>query len=530
MITAIECLAKPKPGALEADDAPQSCVSPELQADVKGYSEETWHGSAHVERWLRVLQTFSGTANDSTVMTPAEAQEMADRWSNGRWDPVVDALQCLEVEALNDQTEVQAEEPEDTPLPLQAEETPMPAQSDPVRFTTFRVYFHDATPNPGSGEYRINEDDYWEAELIIHLETNRATSLSGELCINHDLWSGNEHWNNGPITLRGFDNYKDLAFPDLKGVSVQYGHWQCTDPINTDPTPPNVTILYPDDNSKIGFVYRTTVRIRDNNVVEDDFSIADDLEFRYVDILSGTTKWRTELCDLDLGCDNGVTEGDPRIPPTPPNTQPTTFDNTSLPIIEEDDVSWIKLHKPRGGEWTLSVYKPLMVTDGKDCSADEARQQAELDQLVADEPDGRLHSGIRANFAWSFDSDCDIWWKTVEGLVLRIGTEAVAGSNTVTGNVDVLIPATNGIVRDVDYLLHDLARVRSTESGGPKRNNPSATIDKYGLFPDICGGSFAGIPQRYTGASAQASGLPNSNLSGSKFPIDEPPVGSDLCR
>ena len=71
-----------------------SCVSDELAADVEAYSQENWRASAdHVERWLRVLRTFSGTAE----MTSTEAQSYADNgWQ--RWDPVVEALECMEEE------------------------------------------------------------------------------------------------------------------------------------------------------------------------------------------------------------------------------------------------------------------------------------------------------------------------------------------------------------------------------------------------------------------------------------------------
>lgn len=84
----------------EPEPEPVACVSQELEDDVEDYSEETHYGEAHVERWLRVLQTFRGTANDATVMTAAEAQEMADNFSAGRWNPVVAAIQCLEEQAL----------------------------------------------------------------------------------------------------------------------------------------------------------------------------------------------------------------------------------------------------------------------------------------------------------------------------------------------------------------------------------------------------------------------------------------------
>ena len=76
----------------------EACVSPQLQSDVEGYSQETSGGEAHVERWLRVLHTFAGTANDSTIMLPAEARTYRDKgWA--RWIPVVDAIECLEERA-----------------------------------------------------------------------------------------------------------------------------------------------------------------------------------------------------------------------------------------------------------------------------------------------------------------------------------------------------------------------------------------------------------------------------------------------
>ncbi len=84
----------------EPEPEPVACVSQELEDDVEDYSEETHYGEAHVERWLRVLHTFLGTANDATVMTAAGAREMANTYSPGRWNPVVAAIQCLEEQAL----------------------------------------------------------------------------------------------------------------------------------------------------------------------------------------------------------------------------------------------------------------------------------------------------------------------------------------------------------------------------------------------------------------------------------------------
>ncbi len=84
----------------EPDPKPVACVSGELEGDVEDYSEETHHGAAHVERWLRVLHTFRGTANDAMIVTADEAQQMANDFSPGRWSPVVTAIQCLEEQAL----------------------------------------------------------------------------------------------------------------------------------------------------------------------------------------------------------------------------------------------------------------------------------------------------------------------------------------------------------------------------------------------------------------------------------------------
>ncbi len=58
----------------EGNDQQQADYS-ELKAQVRTWAGETQHGQAHVERWLRVLHTFRGTANDATVMTAAGARE-----------------------------------------------------------------------------------------------------------------------------------------------------------------------------------------------------------------------------------------------------------------------------------------------------------------------------------------------------------------------------------------------------------------------------------------------------------------------
>ena len=91
----VRALFDEHPQTVLVEDNQETCVSDKLAADVDGYSKETWQGQAHVERWLRVLETFSGTASDSRVMTPTEAEGYVNRgWQ--RWEPVLEALECME--------------------------------------------------------------------------------------------------------------------------------------------------------------------------------------------------------------------------------------------------------------------------------------------------------------------------------------------------------------------------------------------------------------------------------------------------
>ena len=81
------------------DFAAGSCVSPRLRSEAVARANETWRGPAHVERWLRVARTFSGGANDATIVTPAEAGFHAAAGQPG-WMPVADALRCMERQSL----------------------------------------------------------------------------------------------------------------------------------------------------------------------------------------------------------------------------------------------------------------------------------------------------------------------------------------------------------------------------------------------------------------------------------------------
>ena len=71
-----------------------ACVSAEVQSDVEGYAAEEHHGPAHVARWKRVLKTFAGDIAQG--MTGAEARQMEAKYSANRWQPVAEAIECLE--------------------------------------------------------------------------------------------------------------------------------------------------------------------------------------------------------------------------------------------------------------------------------------------------------------------------------------------------------------------------------------------------------------------------------------------------
>ena len=89
----------PQPGAWTPNLPTGACVSPALLSDAAAQANETWRGPVHVERWLRVMQTFSGSASDATIVTPAEAQFYAAAGLND-WLPVAAALNCIETKTL----------------------------------------------------------------------------------------------------------------------------------------------------------------------------------------------------------------------------------------------------------------------------------------------------------------------------------------------------------------------------------------------------------------------------------------------
>ncbi len=61
---------------------------------LKGYQAETQHGDAHVLRWTRALAAL-GSGSHNNPMTLSEAEDMADKYTAKRWQPVIDALEKL---------------------------------------------------------------------------------------------------------------------------------------------------------------------------------------------------------------------------------------------------------------------------------------------------------------------------------------------------------------------------------------------------------------------------------------------------
>ncbi len=74
-------------------------VDPDVVARVRELASQTQHGTAHVNRWNRVLLAFGehdGTGVTGGPMTASEAQDMADKHSSPVWDEVVTELTALE--------------------------------------------------------------------------------------------------------------------------------------------------------------------------------------------------------------------------------------------------------------------------------------------------------------------------------------------------------------------------------------------------------------------------------------------------
>ena len=83
------------------ESAPPGGVSAQLLAEVADWTGETHLDADHIERWLRVLHTLEGVANDATIVLPAEARALVPL-DPDRWGPVAEAIERLEARAFAD--------------------------------------------------------------------------------------------------------------------------------------------------------------------------------------------------------------------------------------------------------------------------------------------------------------------------------------------------------------------------------------------------------------------------------------------
>ena len=117
--------------AVSDNDDSAHTVDPDVIAKVRELAGQTQHGTAHVNRWNRVLVAFGehdGTGVTGGAMTASEAQDMADRHSSPVWDEVVVELTALEA--------AQAQTPPPPPTPeVNVTGAGGGTEGDPVTFT-----------------------------------------------------------------------------------------------------------------------------------------------------------------------------------------------------------------------------------------------------------------------------------------------------------------------------------------------------------------------------------------------------------
>ena len=525
------------------------------------------------DRWNKLLATFDGDVKITSEVVAVYERNNRGGVNHGMWATILAELKCLEAERAAEAAAAAARaeaEADDTPQPLRAE-----PQTNSVDTTSFRAYVHGGGRTILSEHaWKINEDDHWEAELILHYVSNQGIVLNQPVCVSTDYWGGPDYWHHGPITLPGFDTFVDFStIPPEHGNPLKGGIWRCTGNVKSNGTAgPNFTVLE-DGSTDTEFVYRTTIRTRDNNVVEDDFSIAGDLEFVFNTSFTGQQKHRPETetvpdragwrlkrsaeafpgthatyclgtgsawerktplrcgdqvaskyidrapvvggnCDkthADYKVRANVTDAEwmpdacyptkdvPKIPPTPDNVTPyrsnpaTTAQSEAIPTIEEDDVSYVRLRKV-SGKWAVSLSKPVMVTDGP------------------------VYNGGN-------DED---WKLTPDGISLDL---FVKRNYTSGAKYTLLIPSTNGIVADKDYVLGDLLRILFPLNTGTRGEYRVGTYDG-GTQQDwnyICSDARVTFDASSHGGSHGGGILHAHNLD-EQLEMQLPPDGADLCK
>ena len=95
----VAAVAQDSPPDVADDDMAGYVADPVVVAKVESLAAQTQHGTAHVNRWNRVLVAFGvhdGVGVSGGAMTAAQAQQMADAHSSPVWDEVVTELTALE--------------------------------------------------------------------------------------------------------------------------------------------------------------------------------------------------------------------------------------------------------------------------------------------------------------------------------------------------------------------------------------------------------------------------------------------------
>ena len=97
-------------------DPATPAIDPALIAEVRALAGQTHHGTAHVNRWRRVLVAFGvETYQGLSPTTAAEAQANAKRYSNPLWPRIATVLTELEAAAALAQQQQQEQQPATVP-------------------------------------------------------------------------------------------------------------------------------------------------------------------------------------------------------------------------------------------------------------------------------------------------------------------------------------------------------------------------------------------------------------------------------
>ena len=173
-----------------------SCDLASVKADVNRYILETQYGAAHVARWKKAL---AGLNRETGGMTAAGARQMMATYSPGRWQPVVDGLDCLE-KAATPQAETPAAVPElglsagpavteggDAVFTVHAD--PAPAADVTVAFTVAQD--GDVLSVPGAGSRTVTlAAGAASATLAIATADDEANEADGSVSVTLDAGTG----------------------------------------------------------------------------------------------------------------------------------------------------------------------------------------------------------------------------------------------------------------------------------------------------------------------------------------------------